>query len=75
MRFTYHGVCKGTTKAGKPCGQSSVYGNGLCRHHGGDTTQEEISAYCRRMREKAEKRMKKIKSLLCIAKWPGGLTR
>lgn len=64
MRFTYHGICKGKTKTGKPCGQRSVYGNGLCRLHGGETTQEEISAYCQRMRIKHERRMKKIRRRL-----------
>jgi hypothetical protein len=67
MRFTYHGICKGTTKTGKPCGQRSVYGNGLCRLHGGETTQEEIKEYSRRMLAKHERRMKKIKRRLRLA--------
>ena len=35
---TFYGVCKGTTKAGTSCRHRSVYANGYCRQHGGDST-------------------------------------
>lgn len=37
--YTFAGVCKGTTKAGTPCKHTVVFANGLCRQHGGDSTE------------------------------------
>jgi hypothetical protein len=37
--YTFWGTCKGTTKAGTACKRTSVYANGHCRAHGGDSTE------------------------------------
>jgi hypothetical protein len=34
--LSYYGACKGTTKAGKPCGAVDLFENGRCKHHGGE---------------------------------------
>ena len=39
MQYTFNGMCRGTTKAGKQCQHRSVYANGLCKQHGGDSTE------------------------------------
>ena len=39
MQYTFSGKCAGKTKTGKPCGQRSIYANGYCRHHGGNSTE------------------------------------
>lgn len=69
--LTYWGVCKGKTKAGEPCGQSSVYGNGFCRHHGGVTSQAEIDSYRQRAIQKAERRAARLerRRRICSASW------
>lgn len=67
-KLTYWGVCKGKTKTGKPCGQSSIYGNGYCRHHGGYTSDAEIEAYKQRIIEKTKRRHRRLMRKLGLDK-------
>lgn len=64
--LTYWGTCGGTTKEGKPCGATSVYGNGRCRHHGGFTSQAEIDEYLAKVRAQAKRASERF-----IRKHPG----
>lgn len=57
--YTFAGKCKGTTKGGTPCRHRSVYANGYCRQHGGDS-----SAF---MAERLEKL--RANALRRIARW------
>jgi len=60
---TFSGVCKGTTKKGTPCQRKVVFANGLCRQHGGDSSE-----YDRRhfeyLKEKAIRRSTKVSKRL-----------
>jgi hypothetical protein len=55
MQYTFNGVCKGTTKAGNRCRRIVVYANGLCKAHGGDST-EYMRELSERLKEKALRR-------------------
>lgn len=59
---TFFGSCKGTTKAGTKCGQVSVYANGYCRHHGGDSTEYDRERF-QKVKARAVERSKR-----CIAR-------
>ena len=37
--YTFAGHCNGTTKAGKRCQHRTIYANGFCKQHGGDSTE------------------------------------
>lgn len=60
MAYTFAGRCKGTTKAGTPCRHTSVFANGYCRQHGGDSTEFERERL-ERIKQKAIKRFEKWK--------------
>lgn len=54
--YTFYGTCTGKTKKGTPCRHTSVYANGRCKQHGGDS-----SAYMALVRERiAEKQRRRI---------------
>jgi hypothetical protein len=55
MQYTFNGICKGLTKAGIRCRRTVVYANGLCKAHGGDST-EYMRERVKRLREKALRR-------------------
>lgn len=62
--YTFSGNCKGTTKSGKPCGQKSIYANGYCRHHGGDSTEfmrERIKQIVAKRRARLEKFKRRVR--------------
>jgi hypothetical protein len=52
MAYTFLGRCKGTTKAGTQCGHKSVFANGYCRQHGGDSSKFERERF-ERIKQKA----------------------
>jgi hypothetical protein len=56
--YTFAGICKGTTKAGTPCQHFTVYANGYCRQHGGDST-EFMKAHTKKIVEKMIRRHEK----------------
>lgn len=60
MAYTFAGRCKGITKAGTPCRHTSVFANGFCRQHGGDSTEFELERF-ERIKQKALRRIKKWK--------------
>lgn len=64
IQYTFSGICKGLTKSGKPCGQKSIYLNGYCRHHGGETPQSYIDAQIERIREKEARRTARLERKL-----------
>ena len=55
MQYTFNGICKGTTKAGARCKRIVVYANGLCKAHGGDST-EFMKMRAAQILEKAKRR-------------------
>ena len=58
MAYTFSGRCKGITKPGTQCGDTVVYANGLCKQHGGDSTEHERERL-ERMKQKALKSFRK----------------
>ena len=55
-QYTFYGKCSGKTKRGAPCRHTSVYANGRCKQHGGDST-----AYMLAVRDRlAEKNRRRI---------------
>jgi hypothetical protein len=58
MAYTFFGQCLGTTKAGTPCRHVTVYANGYCRQHGGDSTEFERQRL-EHIRQKAMRRHKR----------------
>lgn len=60
FHFTTWGVCKGQTKSGKACGQSSIYPNGFCRHHGGKVTKKDFEAHKTRILEKMQRKSERL---------------
>jgi len=56
--YTFWGECKGVKKDGTPCRSSTVYANGYCRHHGGDSS-EFMRERLKRLRAKALRRLKR----------------
>ena len=63
--YTFAGQCKGTTKEGKACGQLSVYANGYCRHHGGDSS-EDMKRRVEKMIRKSQARIKRIRRRMSV---------
>lgn len=66
--FTFLGKCKGTTKAGTPCRHESVYANGYCRQHGGDSTdfmRERAKRIAEKARRRHERWKRKLRRLAC----------
>ena len=57
--YTFWGICKGTTKAGSKCRRTVIYANGLCFHHGGDST-EYMQYRASRIAEKAKRRARRL---------------
>lgn len=39
LQYTFYGTCLGKTKKGTPCRHTTVYANGYCKQHGGDSTE------------------------------------
>jgi hypothetical protein len=60
MAYTFSGRCKGITKAGTPCRHTVVFANGLCKQHGGDSSEFERER-SEQIREKTLQRIRKWK--------------
>ena len=58
--YTFFGKCKGKTKAGMPCLHMSVFANGFCRQHGGDST-EFMQERLRELKAKTRKKLERWK--------------
>ena len=58
--FTFFGQCAGKTKAGVRCKRTVVFANNLCSWHGGDSS-EFMKARAERLKEKARRRIERIK--------------
>ena len=61
--FTFNGTCKGVTKRGTACQRRTVYANGFCGQHGGDSS-EFMNQRVRRLRAKTLARMERLKRKL-----------
>jgi hypothetical protein len=65
--YTFAGNCRGTTKAGEPCQHRSVYANGLCRQHGGDSSAfmaERIRKIVAKSRARTARRKRRLQRLM-----------